>query len=126
PAAAGTELAEPYSRGAVIIVPRKRSLQPEGRHPPRGVARSGLRPLTKIPCCCLPYESGPCLSPSLAVCPHRPATRHWLGRPLPHQPPDGPRATLPARLHAFLGHPSVCGISSAFALLSPTRRHVPT
>ena len=53
-AAAGTELAEPYSQGTVIIVPRKRSLQPEGRHPPRGVARSGLRPLTKIPCCCLP------------------------------------------------------------------------
>ena len=36
------------------VVPPDRSLQPEGRHPPRGVARSGLRPLTKIPCCCLP------------------------------------------------------------------------
>jgi hypothetical protein len=37
------------------------------------------------------------LSPSLAVCPLRPATRHWLGRPLPHQRPDGPRAPPPAR-----------------------------
>src|SRR5699024_12038052 len=41
----------------------KRGLQPEGRHPPRGVAASGFRPLRKIPHCCLPQESGPCLSP---------------------------------------------------------------
>lgn len=29
-------------------------LQPEGRHPTRGVAASGLRPLCNIPHCCLP------------------------------------------------------------------------
>ncbi len=34
--------------------PTERSLQPEGRHPPRGVAASGFRPLRKIPNCCLP------------------------------------------------------------------------
>jgi hypothetical protein len=34
--------------------PIERSLQPEGRHPPRGVAASGFRPLRKIPNCCLP------------------------------------------------------------------------
>ncbi len=34
--------------------PPDRSLQPEGLHPPRGVAGSGLRPLPKIPHCCLP------------------------------------------------------------------------
>ena len=32
----------------------ERSLQPEGLHPPRGVAASGLRPLCNIPHCCLP------------------------------------------------------------------------
>jgi hypothetical protein len=43
-----------YSSGTVIIVPEKRSLQPEGLHPSRGVAASGFRPLSKIPDCCLP------------------------------------------------------------------------
>src|SRR5690625_1664745 len=70
----------------------KRGLQPEGRHPPRGVAASGFRPLRKIPHCCLPQESGPCLSPSVAGRPLRPATRNRLGRPLPHQQADRPRA----------------------------------
>ena len=36
------------------------------------------------------------------------------------------RGPLPQRLAAFLGHPSVCGISTAFAVLSPTEGHVPT
>ena len=37
-----------------FFVPQKRSLQPYGIHPPRGVAGSGFRPLTNIPHCCLP------------------------------------------------------------------------
>ena len=53
-AAAGTELADPYSSATVIIVTNKSSLQPEGLHPARGVAPSGFRPLWKIPYCCLP------------------------------------------------------------------------
>ena len=36
------------------------------------------------------------------------------------------RGPLSLRVAAFLGCPSVCGISTAFAVLSPTRRHVPT
>src|SRR3990170_278968 len=36
------------------FVPSDRSLRPEGLHPPRGVAWSGLPPLPKIPHCCLP------------------------------------------------------------------------
>src|ERR1019366_1419279 len=36
------------------FLPLDRSLQPEGLHPPRGVARSGLRPLPKILDCSLP------------------------------------------------------------------------
>jgi hypothetical protein len=53
-AAAGTELADPYSSATVIIVADKSSLRPEGLPPARGVAPSGLRPLWKIPYCCLP------------------------------------------------------------------------
>src|SRR6201999_1483259 len=53
---------------------------------------SGFRPLCNIPHCCLPYESGPCLSPSVAGRPLRPATRRRLGKPLPHQQADRPRA----------------------------------
>jgi hypothetical protein len=74
------------------LVDGERGLQPEGRHPPRGVAASGFRPLRNIPHCCLPQESGPCLSPSVAGRPLRPATRHRLGRPSPHQQADRPRA----------------------------------
>ena len=53
-AAAGTELADPYSYATVIFVTYKSSLQPEGIHPARGVAPSDFRPLWKIPYCCLP------------------------------------------------------------------------
>src|SRR5206468_4732835 len=73
------------------FVPAERGLQPEGLHPPRGVAASGFRPLRKIPHCCLPQESGPCLSPSVAGRPLRPATRRRLGGPLLHQLADRPR-----------------------------------
>ena len=37
-----------------LFVPYKSSLQPEGLHPARGMAGSDLRPLSKIPHCCLP------------------------------------------------------------------------
>src|SRR5699024_8751708 len=73
--------------------------------PPLGVAASGFRPLRKIPHCCLPQESGPCLSPSVAGRPLRPATRNRLGRPLPHQQADRPRAN-PLPHKAF--HPPPC------------------
>jgi hypothetical protein len=53
-AAAGTELAEASSRGTVTIVPLNKGLHPEGRHPSRGVAGSGFRPLPKFLDCCLP------------------------------------------------------------------------
>ncbi len=59
-AAAGTNLARASSRARSRTAlhgpfrPLDRSLQPEGRRPPRGVARSGLRPLPKILDCSLP------------------------------------------------------------------------
>ena len=84
-------------------------------HPPRGVAASGFPPLCNIPHCCLPQESGPCLSSSVADHPLRPATRHRLGKPLPHQLADTPqpyptavRRPFPSRVYAVLAHLSVC------------------
>ena len=59
-AAAGTNLARASSRDHSSTVlhgtlfPLDRSLQPEGLHPPRGVARSGFRPLPKILDCSHP------------------------------------------------------------------------
>ena len=59
-AAAGTNLARASSRDRSRMIlhhpflPLDRSLQPEGLRPPRGVARSGLRPLPKILDCSLP------------------------------------------------------------------------
>ena len=53
-AAAGTKLAGASSAGTVIIVPAERTLQSENLLHPRGIAGSGLRPLSNIPHCCLP------------------------------------------------------------------------
>ena len=109
--------------------PIERSLRPEDLRPPRGVASSGLRPLRTIPPCCLPEESGPCLSPSVSVRPLRPDTDRCLGEPLPHQLANQARAPLQApglaipsfNHHLFKGRMS-CGISVPFGTLSPTRR----
>src|SRR5690606_11063767 len=61
------------------------------------MAGSGFPPLSNIPHCCLPQESGPCLSPSVADHPLRPATDRRLGRPLPYQLANPPQAHLVAR-----------------------------
>src|SRR5215470_17587308 len=109
----------------------ERSLRPEGLHPPRGVASSGLRPLRTIPHCCLPQESGPCLSSSVSVRPLRPDTDRSLGEPLPRQLANRTRAPLQAPGLAIPGfdlrvskHGMSCGISPPFGRLSPTRRQV--
>ena len=47
--------------------------------PPRGIAPSSFRSLRKIPHCCLPKESGPYLSPSVADHSLKPATDCGLG-----------------------------------------------
>ena len=60
--------------------------------PPRGIAPSSFRSLRKIPHCCLPEESGPCLSPSVADHSLKPATDHGLGKPLPYQQANQMRA----------------------------------
>ena len=77
-AAAGTELAGASSAGTVIIVPGKGLLQPEGLHHPRGVAGSGFAHCPRFPTAAS-RRSGPCLSPSVADHPLRPATDRSLG-----------------------------------------------
>ena len=62
--------------------------------PPRGIAPSSFRSLRKIPHCCLPEESGPCLSPSVADLPLRTARDRRLGKPLPYQLANGTHTHL--------------------------------
>ena len=107
--------------------PTESGLQPEGLHPARGVAGSEFPPLPNIPHCCLPEESGPCLSPSVAGRPLRPATRRRLGQPLPHQQADRPRGhLLPKNFPNSVMPPSfISGISPGFPELSQCRRQIP-
>ena len=111
-----------------LFVPEKRSLQPESLLPSRGVAGSGLRPLPNIPHCCLPQESGPCLSPNVAGQPLSPATDRRLGGPLPRQQANQTRGHLRA-INLWQSGPcgptASCGISRPFGLLFPTPRQVP-
>src|ERR1700694_5298943 len=136
-AAAGTELAVPSSSDTInahavnvrALFSNDRSLQPEDLHPPRGVARSGFPPLSKILDCCHPWGSGPCLSSSVTGRPLRPATRQSLGEPLPHQQADRPRAPqkapgCPGFDFETMSPLITCGINSAFAELSPTLRQI--
>ena len=62
------------------------------------MAGSGFPPLTNIPYCCLPQESGPCLSASVGGRPLRPPTHRRLGGPSPRQPANGTHARPPPRL----------------------------
>ena len=87
--------------------------------------------MCNTPHCCLPQESGPCLSPSVAAHPLRPATRHRLGRPSPHQQADRPRAHPPPKHPKMkLSRPGPCGpagtprISRPFKQLSRSRGQV--
>src|SRR5207245_11324219 len=66
------------------LFPRDSALRSEDLHHTRGVAASGFRPLRKIPHCCLPYESGPCLSSSVSYHTLRPVYRRRLDCLLSH------------------------------------------
>ena len=106
-----------------FLLPSESALQPEGLLHTRGMAASGFPPLCNIPYCCLPQESGPCLSPNVADHPLRPARDRRLGEPLPHLLANPSWAHLIA---TFVFPPKgACGISSRFQLLSPTIRQIP-
>ena len=70
------------------------------------MAGSGFPPLPNIPYCCLPQESGPCLSTSVGDRPLRSPTHRSLGGPLPRQPANGTHARpRPRRRFAPKGMP---------------------
>jgi hypothetical protein len=74
--------------------------------------------------------SGPCLSSSVTGRPLRPATRHSLGEPLPHQLADRPRGHqeapgCPGFDVSKMSSIVTCGINSPFGELSPTSRQIP-
>ncbi|XBJ03889.1 hypothetical protein VPH35_022935 [Triticum aestivum] len=52
----------------------------------------------RFPTAAPPWESGSCLSPSVADHPKRPAKHHWLGQPLPDQLPNTTQAHQTALL----------------------------
>ena len=62
------------------------------------MAGSGFPPLTNIPYCCLPQESGPCLSTSVGDRPLRSPSHRRLGGPSPRQPANGTHARPVPRL----------------------------
>ena len=62
------------------------------------MAGSGLPPLPNIPYCCLPQESGPCLSTSVGDRPLRSPTHRRLGGPSPRLLSNGTHARPPPRL----------------------------
>ena len=74
--------------------------------------------------------SGPCLSSSVAGRPLRPATRHSLGEPLPHQLADRPRAYRQApglAVPSFsrrITSASISRISALFSALCQTSRKI--
>ena len=62
------------------------------------MAGSGFPPLTNIPYCCLPQESGPCLSTSVGDRPLRSPSHRSLGGPSPRQQANGTHARPVPRL----------------------------
>ena len=67
------------------------------------MAGSVFRPLTNIPYCCLPQESGPCLSTSVGDRPLRSPTHRRLGGPSPRLLSNGTHARPPPRLRLATG-----------------------
>ena len=64
--------------------------------------------MTNIPYCCLPQESGPCLSTSVGDRPLRSPSHRSLGGPSPRQPANGTHARpRPRRRFALLGMPQL-------------------
>ena len=80
-------------RHAPAVIPRQKG-PPTHRaaNSPRGMAGSGSRPLTNIPYCCLPQESGPCLSASVGDRPPRSPSHRRLGGPPPRRLSNGTHA----------------------------------
>ena len=85
------------------------------------MAGSAFRPLTNIPYCCLPQESGPCLSTSVGDRPLRSPTHRSLGGPLHRLPANGTHARpVPLSLcragdAPCAAHGALPGVSTGYA-----------
>ena len=119
-AAAGTELADAFSSGTVNSSSlTKEVYNPKAFFPHAVLLRQAFAHCGKFPTAASRRSLGPCLSPSVAAHPLRPATDHCLGRLLPSQLANRTRAPLSAiNLSLF----SLSGISTSFLLLSPSLR----
>ena len=95
-AAAGTKLARTFFMEQSSSFPLKEVYNQKSCHPSRSIAGSGFRPLPMIPPCWLLKKPGPCLRPSVADHPLRPAKDLQLGKPLPYQLPNPTKAHLVA------------------------------
>ncbi len=100
-----------------LFFPYDRSLHSAKLLRSRGVAASDFRPLRKIPHCCLPQESGPYLSPSVADHPLRPATDHCHGSHLPYHLANQTQAHPVAKAEASFDFSILYGISPIFTRL---------
>ena len=71
------------------------------------MAGSGFPPLPNIPYCCLPQESGPCLSTSVGDRPLRSPIHRRLGGPSPSRLANGTHAYLTANFISLVGDASL-------------------
>ena len=87
-APAGTELGTPYSRGTVKVLPIQKQFT--GRSPSSCTRHPSIRlsPIVEYSQLLPSVDVWAVRSPIVADRPLSPATRHRLGRPLPHQLAD--------------------------------------
>lgn len=93
------EIGQGFFSSYVIISTGERVLQPIKNESnlfclphSRNITRSSVCLLSKIPHCWLKIKPGPCLSSSVANRPLRLTKHLWLGKLLPYQQPNTPRA----------------------------------
>ena len=86
------------------------------------MAGSVFPPLTNIPYCCLPQESGPCLSTSVGDRPLRSPSHRSLGGPSPRLQANGTHARPPPRLRFGRGEMPLPGRMAYYPAFPPAVR----
>ena len=86
------------------------------------MAGSGFPPVPNIPYCCLPQESGPCLSTSVGDRPLRSPSHRSLGGPSPRLLANGTHARPPPRLRFDQGEMPHLGRMAHYPAFPPAVR----
>ena len=86
------------------------------------MAGSGFPPLPNIPYCCLPQESGPCLSTSVGDRPLRSPSHRSLGGPSPRLLANGTHARPRPRLRFDLKGMPLSGRMASYPAFPPAVR----